>query len=270
MLNKDDAKIGVVTIPLGKSGIVPLSNLIKVLLEQSNNPLYIITGNDGSTVSNIDSRVRVISISHQQKQIFFSRIISYTITQVRISLSMFKVAKSVDEWFYLWPNSMRPSLPNLHGNRRLFCSYEPFIANKVVKIAAAVPQRWKLNRRLFQRMAKPQLEPAKHLLHAEGWMPYYPWYVNFFISHAIRVWREFQVTIGLIEGNQGPWGDWNALMHSEKWRNLVANSTNYSHEDNPLQTVFVAEIAQLFRDDKLSVFQKLNLFQVIYLLRTHE
>ena len=100
MLATDDIKIGVVTFPVSKSGAGPLSNLVEVLLEQSKNPLYVITGNDGSKVHNIDARVQVTSISHQLKQNIFSRSISYAVTQIRISLSMLKATKNVDKWLF--------------------------------------------------------------------------------------------------------------------------------------------------------------------------
>src|SRR5690606_15657473 len=53
---------------------------------------------------------------------------------------------SAEEWFELWPSSMNMNIPNLHANRRLFRSYEPFTANDIVKLSAYVPQSWKLNR----------------------------------------------------------------------------------------------------------------------------
>jgi len=82
------------------AGVMPVSNLVEVLLEQSKIPLYVITGNDGSKVHNIDARVRVTSISHQLKQNIFGRSISYVVTQIRISLSMLKVTKNVDKWLF--------------------------------------------------------------------------------------------------------------------------------------------------------------------------
>jgi len=93
--------ICVVTFPVESAGVMPVSNLVEVLLEQSKNPLYVITGNDGSKVHNIDARVRVTSISHQLKQNIFGRSISYVVTQIRISLSMLKVTKNVDKWLFL-------------------------------------------------------------------------------------------------------------------------------------------------------------------------
>lgn len=109
--------------------------------------------------------------------------------------------ESADEWFELWPSSMNRSLANLHVNRRLFKSYEPFLSNKVVKISASVPQKWKLNRKLFHRMAKPLLEETKWLKHGNGWFPYYSWQFNSFISFLRMISNKFSKN----KGNQGSW-----------------------------------------------------------------
>ncbi len=100
MTDMNDQEIGVVTFPVSKAGIGPLSNLIEILLEQSSDPLHVITGNDGSMISNIDARVRVTRISHQSKQNIFSKSISYAATQIRISLSILNIAKNVDKWLF--------------------------------------------------------------------------------------------------------------------------------------------------------------------------
>src|SRR5699024_12684462 len=35
--------------------------------------------------------------------------------------------ESAEEWFELWPSSMNRNITNIHANRRLFKSYEPFL-----------------------------------------------------------------------------------------------------------------------------------------------
>lgn len=82
--------------------------------------------------------------------------------------------ESAEEWFNLWPISMQNESPNIHGNRRLFRSYEPFTSKVVVKISAKVPQKWKLNRRLFHKASKSLLAPSKWLFHGDGRLPYFP------------------------------------------------------------------------------------------------
>src|SRR5690606_18986145 len=83
--------------------------------------------------------------------------------------------KSAQEWFGLWPATMRMAIPMLYANRRLFASHEIFMAKESVKVAAAVPLSWKLNRRLFNTAFRPALAKSKRLFHADGRLPYYPW-----------------------------------------------------------------------------------------------
>jgi asparagine synthetase B (glutamine-hydrolysing) len=173
---------------------------------------------------------------------------------------------SADEWFELWPSSMNFNIPNLHGNRRLFCSYEPFMSNKVVKIAAAVPQSWKLNRRLFYSMAKPLLKPARHIAHSDGWLPYYPWYMNFFIHGLTWSWRKILKKTGLQKGYQGPWRDWDALLRTDAWKNAVKSTYGLREKHLLLQEIFLENMEELLIGNKLNRGQKINLLQVLYQL----
>lgn len=93
-------RIGVITFPIARAGVEPLSNLINILLKQSDNLLYVITGNDGSKIANIDTRIQSVNIYHQLKQSLFGRAISYAITQIRISMSVYLMAKNVDSWLF--------------------------------------------------------------------------------------------------------------------------------------------------------------------------
>jgi len=173
--------------------------------------------------------------------------------------------KSADEWFDIWPISGQWGLPNLHGNRRLFRSYEPFTSSKVVKISAAAPQSWKLNRRLFLRMAKPLLKPARYLPHGDGWMPYYPWYANCFIRLGTWSWRKIQVKTGMVKGNQGSFADLEALSRSDAWKDAVASYSNSVHLPEGLCEI---EPMQLLGGEQLNTTQKLNLLQVLYSLKS--
>src|SRR5699024_3172510 len=69
----------------------------------------------------------------------------------------FREKDSSNEWFELWPSSMNRNIPNIHTNRRLFKSYEPFTCNEIVKISVSVRQDWKLNRKLFHKAVRPYL-----------------------------------------------------------------------------------------------------------------
>jgi len=171
--------------------------------------------------------------------------------------------RSANEWFELWPSSMNRMSPNLHGNRRLFRSYEPFISCEAVKLSARIPQEWKLNRRLIQRMAKPLLKASRFLPHADGWLPYYPWPVNMAIrAVTFPVFTAAQKT-GLVRGSQGPWCDWNAVMSSEAWRKRVADAVDRASFP---EEVFTLPAGKLFESDRLTRKSKINLLQTLYQL----
>lgn len=170
---------------------------------------------------------------------------------------------SVDEWFELWPSSMNKNVPCVHVNRRLFRTYEPFMCKDVVKLSTRIPQHWKLNRRLFHRMAKPLLKPAKHIPHSEGWLPYYPWYVNMVVHGTTWTCRHIATRMGMINGNQGPWGDWQQVMQSKAWKSWI---DRYALELQNAGSVFTISIRELLLKNKLKTSQKLNLLQSIYLI----
>src|SRR5699024_2154551 len=130
-------------------------------------------------------------------------------------------SESAEEWFELWPSSMNMNIPNLHANRRLFRSYEPFMSNEVVKISATIPQKWKLNRRIFHKMAKPLLEPTKWIQHGDGWYPYFSWPFKSIVYAFMRINRKVGKVVGFNKGNQGPWGEWKTVTSDKEWHNSV-------------------------------------------------
>ncbi len=95
-------RIGVITFPISQAGVEPLSNLVNILLKQSDDPLYIITGNNGSRIGDMDTRIQLASIHHPIRQNLFFRAVSYTITQIRISVFMALMAKNVDTWLFFF------------------------------------------------------------------------------------------------------------------------------------------------------------------------
>lgn len=172
-------------------------------------------------------------------------------------------AESAEEWFELWPSSMNSRIPNLHGNRRLFRSYEPFMAKEVIKISATVPQSWKLNRRLFHIAAKPYFKQTKWLLHAKGQFPYYPWYVNIMPQFVNWFIQQVSRIIGITKGNQGPWCDWKDVFESAEWGKLIEE---YSGGLRKLEAAIEVKDAREFFE-KLNNGQKRNLMQVLYTLQ---
>ena len=169
---------------------------------------------------------------------------------------------SAEEWFELWPSSMNVNISNIHGNRRLFKSFEPFTGKDIVKISASIPQSWKLNRRLFQVAAKPFLKPTKWLFHGEGKLPYFPWYVNSFVQGANWTIREIAKRTKISRKYQGPWFEWNAILESKQWKEAVSN---YSQGIKPFENLLnQSDVHNLFEANDLNYVQKINLLQMLY------
>ncbi|MDD9206810.1 hypothetical protein PU560_10075, partial [Georgenia sp. 10Sc9-8] len=124
---------------------------------------------------------------------------------------------SASEWFYLWPATMRSTMPNYFASRRLFRSYEPYMASDVVRAAATIPQEWKINRDVYQRAVRPFLHQTRWLPHAEGRLPYFPWWVNGFAELPARGARLARAATRRAPRIDGPWTDWEAMARSASW-----------------------------------------------------
>lgn len=169
--------------------------------------------------------------------------------------------QSAEEWFELWPFSMNYNSPNLHGNRRLFRSYEPFMSKDVVKLSAVISQNWKLNRKLFHKFAKPLLKPTKFLFHGEGRLPYYPWYINTPLQFVMWTFQQVARKTGLVENNQGPWFEWGNILGSRHWDKYY---NDYQKGFKMIEECFEENIDSLFNTNRLTTIQKVNLMQSLY------
>ncbi|UOQ87047.1 hypothetical protein [Gracilibacillus salinarum] len=168
--------------------------------------------------------------------------------------------KTAEEWFELWPSSMNLNIPNFHVNRRLFKSFEPFLSNEVVKLSAAIPQKWKMNRIIFHRTAKSYLKPSKWLFHSDGRLPYFAWYVNIPIQFSFWLYEQLGKKLGWIKGNQGPWAEWHFVMKSAKWNDMIEE---YASDEYSLSEYVNADnVSELFNSN-LNYVQKLNVMQLL-------
>lgn len=171
---------------------------------------------------------------------------------------------SAEEWFELWPSSMNMNISNIHANRRLFPSYEPFMSSSIVKISAKVPQKWKLNRKLFHKSAKIYLNQTKYLLHGDGWFPYFPWYINSVIGFLIQIYRKIGIKLGFIRGNQGSWGQWSNVLNSSEW---IQTYENYASGLHKISNVFEDNNKiSIAKHKHLKTMQEVNLMQILYKL----
>lgn len=165
--------------------------------------------------------------------------------------------RSAHEWFALWPMTMRSAISNLYSNRRLFRSYEMFTCKEAVKVSAASPTAWKLNRRLFLKAFQCYLKPTRFVLHADGRLPYLPWWGNLPLS-ALWYVRQLAWHTGL-QQYQGSWADWKAIMASDRWRQFIADLTP-EMLTSPVLGEALAKGA--LKGSELSRSQKINLVQV--------
>lgn len=166
------------------------------------------------------------------------------------------------EWFVLWPATMRVALTFIHSNRRLFRSYEPFLAKDVIKISAAVPTSWKLNRRLFNKAMRPYLRPSRWMLHADGHLPYFPWWINIPVQFSVLVTRHIAGLLRPYQGAQGPWSDFDQIIAGQAWQQAIERYTSgFKHLD---ASMFRQELKRALNDHSLNAVQKFNLMQVVY------
>lgn len=168
--------------------------------------------------------------------------------------------ESAEEWFELWPSSMNSNISNIHGNRRLFRTYEPFTAKEVVKISATVPQTWKLNRRLFHSMARPLLRHSKWLLHGDGRFPYFPHYINRPALLGVRLVRKIRKKVNPGPAHQSSWANYKTLHKSEDWFRIIRK---YEKGFNSLEQVNPEKgILEVY--EELKELQKMRLLQVSF------
>jgi len=129
--------------------------------------------------------------------------------------------QTAHEWFGIWPATMQLTFPNFLATRRLFRSYEPFMGKTSVKIGAGVPLSWKLNRRMFNRAMRPLLKPTRWVFHADGHLPYFPFWFNmpfvFLDKLKKTLLKAYHAFTCLITGKETPWQRRRASKTDEEW-----------------------------------------------------
>lgn len=146
--------------------------------------------------------------------------------------------ESAEEWSYIYPFTMRKYASGFHGNRRLFRSHEPFQSNPVVRIAAGVPQTWKVERRLFGRAVRPLLAPSWWVPHTRNRMPYFPQTVNAVARPLLGLARDLRaLATGTTGANQESWPVWEAFVRAPE---MDAKTREHPIADSPLGALFDA------------------------------
>ncbi|HWK89186.1 MAG TPA: asparagine synthase-related protein [Longimicrobium sp.] len=120
--------------------------------------------------------------------------------------------ESGDEWSRIYPFTMRKYAANHHGNRRLFRAHEPYMSNRVVKLAAEVPQAWKVDRRLFSAAFRPLLARSWYVPHTRNRFPYLPTPLNAALRPVLGAARRARALLtGTLRANQESWPIWEEL-----------------------------------------------------------
>jgi glycosyltransferase involved in cell wall biosynthesis len=113
-MNKKQKNIGIITKPISKASVVPLSNMLDIISCFSDNT-YVITGNEGlSLLSKNNSKLHIFGINQKLDVNIFSKIINHIYMQLQLSSKIIKYSKKVDCWiFFIDSHSLL--LPVLSG-----------------------------------------------------------------------------------------------------------------------------------------------------------
>ena len=173
--------------------------------------------------------------------------------------------RSAEEWSFIYPFTMRRYAAGFHGNRRLFRSHEPFQSNDVVRIAAQVPQEWKIERRLFHRAMRPLLAPSWWVPHSRNRMPYFAQPVNAVARPLLGLARDVRaLATGTMRANQESWPVWEDFVRAPE---MDAKLREHPLSDSPLRAIFAADDPERAMREGWKPLRRLAALQLAYLTR---
>jgi hypothetical protein len=141
---------------------------------------------------------------------------------------------TVTEWEKLWPFTQRKHSANLHGNRRMFASQEPYHGNALVTLAASIPVEWKGHRRLFHAAMKPLFRPSWAVPHSAWRFPYFGAAANLPLTAGLRITRGARALLtGQVRTRQQPWPKWRTVARSD-----AGTAKLRQYADSPLRDIF--------------------------------
>lgn len=91
----DKRNLCIVTLPLGKSGAVPFSQIVKIS-ENLADELYVISGGQAGEIFKEKGNSNYLEISHKKRQNTLMRALAYLEIQFSISYLIFKIRKKID------------------------------------------------------------------------------------------------------------------------------------------------------------------------------
>lgn len=82
------------------------------------------------------------------------------------------------------------------------------------------------------------------------------------LQFGVWLYRHVAKRVGLIKGNQGPWGDWVSNVRSPEWMQMVEQSSEPSIPVHFLKEGVSVDKALL--DSELRMVSRINLMQSVY------
>ena len=143
--------------------------------------------------------------------------------------------RSAEEWLYLWPLTQNQGSPNFLGHRRLFRHHSVFLDHRIARIGAAVPQEWKIDRRLFHTAVYPLLRKSRFVLHPSGALPRLGAGANIPVRLMVRTWWKLMKQLGIDPvPSDHPWPEWKQVADSASMRERAASLERYFSWAAPL------------------------------------
>lgn len=103
--------ISIVTLPISRAGLAPLSQLVKVI-EPLANSISLVTGDEGFNYFKNRNRIQLYNVNHKRGSHIVTRIIRYIAMQFRVSLTVWKLSHEV-QYFIFFIGGASLSLPIL-------------------------------------------------------------------------------------------------------------------------------------------------------------
>jgi glycosyltransferase involved in cell wall biosynthesis len=98
--NADSKRVGIITKPIGKAGLVPLSKLVRILYSIATST-YVVTGGDGMSLRREgDVRLLFAEIPYRYARNRFIRAVKHVYMQMRISSRILRIGRKVDSWIF--------------------------------------------------------------------------------------------------------------------------------------------------------------------------
>lgn len=92
--------IGIVTKPIGKAGLIPLSNLIDVIYPFANF-MSVITGCEGiNLIQKKDPNIEVIQIKYRKRNCVIKKLLNHMLMQFEISMQIMDLSRGLSIWIF--------------------------------------------------------------------------------------------------------------------------------------------------------------------------